>query len=338
MRQAVKHHPAGVANPPGRASQYIADAAIEDAGRRLDAFLAKAIPDLSRSRIRRLIEAGQVRTNETPLFDPALKVKAGQNFAIVVPESTDTPVEAQSLALDIIYEDKHLLVIDKPAGLVVHPAAGNPDRTLVNALLAHCAGGLSGIGGVKRPGIVHRLDKDTSGLMVVAKTDAAHAGLTAQFAARKVARAYRALVWGVPRQCQGEIVGNIGRSTRDRKKMAVLRRGGKPALTRYRVLANYRNLASHVECQLATGRTHQIRVHMASIGHPVMGDPVYGKLTAARRDALPPAVRAALDALGRQALDAYRLGFAHPISHENISFEKKLPRDFKILKCSLEKI
>ncbi|HEY6334412.1 MAG TPA: RluA family pseudouridine synthase [Alphaproteobacteria bacterium] len=338
MRQPVKHDPVGGGSPPGTMAEFRASAATEDVGRRLDAFLAKAVPDLSRSRIKRLIEAGQVRANGAPLFDPAVKVKAGQIFAIVVPDSTEARPEAQSLALEVVYEDKHLIVIDKPAGLVVHPAPGNPDRTLVNALLAHCGEGLSGIGGVRRPGIVHRLDKDTSGLMVVAKTDVAHAGLAAQFAAHKVARAYGALVWGVPQRRQGEIAGNIGRSSRDRKKMAVVRRGGKPALTHYRMVASYSDFASYVECRLATGRTHQIRVHMASIGHPVMGDPVYGKLTSARRASLTPAARTALEALGRQALDAYHLGFMHPISRENLLFEKKLPNDISLLKSSLEKI
>jgi 23S rRNA pseudouridine1911/1915/1917 synthase len=338
MRQLVKLDPISREGRPGSIAEYKARAATEDAGRRLDAFLAMAVPELSRSRIKRLIEAGQVQANGAPLLDPALKVKAGQIFAIVVPESADAAPEAQSLALEIVYEDKHLIVIDKPAGLVVHPAPGNPDRTLVNALLAHCGEGLSGIGGVRRPGIVHRLDKDTSGLMVVAKTDAAHAGLAAQFAARKVSRAYHALVWGVPRPRQGEIAGNIGRSKRDRKKMTVLSRGGRPALTHYRVLESYSDLASFLECRLATGRTHQIRVHMASIGHPVMGDPVYGKLTPARRAALPPSARAALEALGRQALDAYRLGFTHPLSRETLLFEKKIPKDISALKSCLEKM
>ena len=318
--------------------KYQVEARPADAGARLDAFLARAIPDLSRSRLKRLIAAGRVRAGGGAISDPAAKVKAGQNFAILVPESVEARPAAQRIPLAVIHEDAALIVIDKPAGLVVHPAPGNPERTLVNALIAHCGASLSGIGGVRRPGIVHRLDKDTSGLMVVAKTDAAHAALAAQFAARTVERAYRALVWGVPHPAQGTIEGNIGRSPRNRKKMALVRRGGRPALTRYRVLARYGAVASLVECRLATGRTHQIRVHLASRGHPVIGDPVYGRATAARRAALPAAARTAVDALGRQALDAYLLGFAHPATGEWLTFCKEIPSDINFLKHSLEKL
>jgi len=232
--------------------KYQVEARPADAGARLDAFLARAIPDLSRSRLKRLIAAGRVRAGGGAISDPAAKVKAGQNFAILVPESVEARPAAQRIPLAVIHEDAALIVIDKPAGLVVHPAPGNPERTLVNALIAHCGASLSGIGGVRRPGIVHRLDKDTSGLMVVAKTDAAHAALAAQFAARTVERAYRALVWGVPHPAQGTIEGNIGRSPRNRKKMALVRRGGRPALTRYRVLARYGTVASRHSTRLAT--------------------------------------------------------------------------------------
>jgi len=337
-QESVKHEStlAG-AGRTGEVEHRIA-AAPADAGCRLDVFFAKAVPNLSRSRIKRLIQAGKVRAEGVTVTAPSHKVKAGQILSVIVPESAEAVPAAQSLPLEILYEDEHLIVIDKPAGLVVHPAAGNPDRTLVNALLAHCGESLSGIGGVKRPGIVHRLDKDTSGLMVVAKTDAAHAGLAAQFAAHTVERAYRVLVWGVPRPRQGEIAGNIGRSSRDRKKMAVVGRGGKPALTRYRVLENYGTVASLVECRLATGRTHQIRVHMASIGHPIVGDPTYGKLTAARRAILSPELRAALEHLGRQALDAYLLGFKHPASGKYMYFDKNLPLDINTVLHSLEKL
>ena len=337
-QEYAKHVPAKERAGKIGAVEHRIAAAPEDVGRRLDVFLANAVPELSRSRIKRLIEAGQVRANGAVLTDPSQKVRAGQIFGLVVPESAEAVPAAQALPLEILYEDSHLIVIDKPAGLVVHPAAGNPDRTLVNALLAHCGESLSGIGGVKRPGIVHRLDKDTSGLMVVAKTDAAHAGLAAQFAAHTVERAYRALVWGVPKPRQGEIAGNIGRSMRDRKKMTIVSRGGKPALTRYRVLENYATVASLLECRLATGRTHQIRVHMASIGHPVMGDPTYGKLTPARRATLLPKSRAALERLGRQALDAYLLGFEHPASGEKMRFEKKIPFDINAVIRSLQKL
>lgn len=318
--------------------KYHVEAQPADAGARLDAFLARAIPALSRSRLKRLIAAGRVRAGGGPVSDPAAKVKAGQNFAIVVPESVDARPAAQQIPLTVIYEDAELIVIDKPAGLVVHPAPGNPERTLVNALLAHCGASLSGIGGVRRPGIVHRLDKDTSGLMVAAKTDAAHSALAAQFAAHTVERAYRALVWGIPHPPQGTIEGNIGRSPRNRKKMSVVNRGGKTALTRYRVVERYGGLASLVECRLTTGRTHQIRVHLASRGHPVIGDAVYGRAKAERKQALPPAARAALEALTRQALDAYLLGFTHPATGERLNFCKNLPSDIKLLKVSLEKL
>jgi len=305
-------------------------------GLRLDAFLAAALPQFSRSRLKQLILDGQVRLAGKPLTAPAAKVRPGQTFAILVPEIVDARPAAQAFPLAVVYEDAALIVIDKPAGLVVHPGAGNPDRTLVNALLAHCGASLAGIGGVRRPGIVHRLDKDTSGLMVAAKTDAAYASLAQQFAAHSVERAYHALVWGVPRERQGEIAGNIGRSPRNRQKMALLKRGGRPALTRYRLIAAYGSVASLLECRLSTGRTHQIRVHLASRGHPVMGDALYGSATVARKAALSPAARGALAQLGRQALDAYLLGFSHPADGRAVRFEKPIPRDIMDLQKSLE--
>jgi 23S rRNA pseudouridine1911/1915/1917 synthase len=288
--------------------------------------------------LQRLIAAGHVHTHGVAVREPAAKVKAGQAFAILVPASVEARPAAQALPLAVIYEDAELIVIDKPAGLVVHPGAGNPDRTLVNALIAHCGASLSGIGGVKRPGIVHRLDKDTSGLMVVAKTDRAHAALAGQFARHTVERAYRALVWGVPVPHAGEIGGNIGRSPKDRKKMALVARGGKAALTRYKLLASYGTRASLIECRLATGRTHQIRVHLAARGHPVMGDPLYGGTKTRHQAALPAPVQSALAALGRQALDAYLLGFEHPVGRERLRFEKDIPGDINKLKTSLEGI
>ena len=307
-------------------------------GARLDRFLADALPQLSRSRLKRLIASGQVRAKGLVLDAPAAKVRSGQTFSILVPESAPARPAAQAIPLAVTYEDDELIVIDKPAGLVVHPGAGNPDRTLVNALIAHCGDTLSGIGGVRRPGIVHRLDKDTSGLMVVAKTDLAHESLAAQFARHSVERAYRALVWGVPVPRAGEIHGNIGRSAKNRKKMALLSRGGKAALTRYRVLTTYGTRASLLECRLSTGRTHQIRVHLAARGHPLLGDPLYGRATRARRPALPLSAAAALAALGRQALDACLLGFTHPKSGKRLRFEKDFPRDIKALVSSLEEI
>jgi 23S rRNA pseudouridine1911/1915/1917 synthase len=277
--------------------------------------------------------AGQAVTS------PSAKVKAGQTFAIIVPETRPVALAAQAIPLEILYEDRELIVLNKPAGLVVHPAAGNPDMTLVNALMAHCGPELSGIGGEARPGIVHRLDKDTSGLMVAAKSAAAHQGLSELFAARNIDRAYWALVWGLPSPSEGTIAGNIGRSPRNRKKMAVLRHGGRPAETAYRLLRSFQNgRVSLVECRLKTGRTHQIRVHLAEIGHPVLGDPLYGRGgTAARRARLlPEGAQAALAALGRQALHAKTLGFRHPVSGDDLQFESELPTDISALISSLE--
>ncbi|MEW5727162.1 MAG: RluA family pseudouridine synthase, partial [Pseudomonadota bacterium] len=235
------------------------------------------------------------------------------------------------------YEDDDLIVVDKPPGLVVHPAPGSPDRTLVNALLAHCGESLSGIGGVRRPGIVHRIDKDTSGLMVAAKNDRAHAGLSAQFAAHTLERAYKAVVWGLPIPREGIIEGDIGRSPNDRKKMAIVTSGGKHALTRYRVVRPYAGGAvSLVECRLATGRTHQIRVHMTSIGHPLVGDQTYGRPRAARTRGLPPEARDRLASFPRQALHAYLLGFSHPSSGQNMIFESDMPSDINLLLKFLE--
>ncbi len=310
-----------------------------EAGRRLDRVLADALPDLSRTRVKALIEAGHVRRADDPgaatIAEPSQRVKRGQIFAIFVPDARPPRPLGEDIAVVVIHEDDDLLVIDKPAGLVVHPAPGNPDGTLVNALIAHCGDGLSGIGGVRRPGIVHRLDKDTSGLMVVAKTDIAHSALTEQFSARTVLRAYAALVWGVPRPPRGEIEGNIGRSPGNRKKMAVLKRGGRTALTRYHVLRAFGATASLVECRLATGRTHQIRVHLAHRGHAVIGDATYGGgASQARRRGLDPATAAAIAGLGRQALHARSLGFRHPATAELVEFESDLPSDIKdIIDC-----
>jgi 23S rRNA pseudouridine1911/1915/1917 synthase len=271
-----------------------------------------------------------------PLTAPAARVRPGQTFAIFVPDSVDAEPGAEAIPLAVLYEDAEVLVLDKPAGLVVHPAPGNLEGTLVNALIHHCGASLTGIGGVRRPGIVHRLDKDTSGVMVIAKTEAAHAGLSAQFKARGVERTYRALVWGRPQPAAGEIAGAIGRDPRNRKRMAVVGRG-KPALTRYRTLAGYGATASLLECRLATGRTHQIRVHLASRGHPVMGDPTYGGgVTAARRRRLSPALAAAAERLTGQALHAASLGFRHPQSGEWVRFETSLPKEMKALVALLE--
>ncbi len=307
-----------------------------EAGGRLDRVLAGLVSNLSRTRIKALIGEGRISADGETIMDPSYRVKPGQTFAIIVPESRPAAPEPQPIDLDIVFEDKDVLVIDKPAGLVVHPAPGNPDRTLVNALIAHCGETLSGIGGVRRPGIVHRLDKDTSGLMVVAKNDAAHASLAAQFAGRSITRAYRAVVWGVPSPRRGEIAGNIARSPRNRKKMAVVRRGGKAALTRYRVLKPLGSAASLIECRLATGRTHQIRVHLAWKGHPIVGDPTYSRNRRARSAALAPGAAGAVAAFGRQALHAHLIGFTHPVTAERLEFESALPPDINKLQKELE--
>jgi 23S rRNA pseudouridine1911/1915/1917 synthase len=302
---------------------------------RLDRYLAARLPALSRMRLKALIQQGNVRLGGVTITEPSHRVKRGDAIHLELPPPVPARPEPQAIALAIVYEDDELLVVDKPAGLVVHPAPGNPDRTLVNALLAHLGDRLSGIGGVKRPGIVHRLDKDTSGLLVVAKTDRAHAGLAEAFARHDIERAYLALVWGRPRPSAGEIEGAIGRDPRNRKRMAVLGRGGKRALTRYRTLATY-GAASLLECRLATGRTHQIRVHLASIGHPVLGDPMYGRAGAGRRKGLPAAAAARLARLGRQALHAHLLGFVHPASGERLRFRSELPSELRGLIEALE--
>lgn len=319
----------------------------EAAGRRLDRFLAEALGDISRSRLKALIAEGRVAAADgTPLTQPSAKVAAGTHIAVTVPAPLPATPQGQDIPLDILYEDAALIVIDKPAGLVVHPAPGNPDRTLVNALIGHCGDGLTGIGGEKRPGIVHRLDKETSGVMVAAKTAAALQSLTEQFAERSVDRAYRAIAWGAPTPARGEIEGAIGRNPRNRKKMAVVKRGGKPALTRYAIAQRFpasgAAIASLLECRLATGRTHQIRVHLAHIGHPIIGDPAYGRAPrkhAARAGTpLPDAAKTAISLFPRQALHAYRLGFTHPLSGERLDFETKLPHDMAELLNVLELI
>lgn len=308
-------------------------------GGRLDRALAELAPDLSRSRLKSLIESGQISRDGKAVTQPSTKVSAGQTFAIVIAEPRPAEPEGQDIALDILFEDEEIVVLNKPAGLVVHPGPGNPDRTLVNALIAHCGASLKGIGGVLRPGIVHRLDKDTSGVMVTAKTQNAHQNLVRQFAERRVERAYGTVVWGCPSPPSGEITGNIGRSPRNRKKMSVLRSGGRPATTRYRILQSFgASLASHLECRLLTGRTHQIRVHLSERGHPVMGDPLYGRARAERIRSLTPAVREALKHLDRQALHARTLAFKHPASGERLEFVTKYPTDIKGLINSLERL
>ena len=318
-----------------------APVAEDEAGHRLDKWLAARLPDLSRTRLRALIEDGRVTAGAQTIADPSYRVKPGQALRVAVPPDAPAEPQPQAIALAVVYEDDDLIVLDKPAGLVVHPAPGSPDGTLVNALLAHCGESLSGIGGVRRPGIVHRLDKDTSGLMVAAKSEAAHHGLAAQFAAHTLERAYRAVLWGRPEPREGEIEGNIGRNPHDRKSMAVVAGGGKPALTRYRVLQTFAGGAlSLVECRLATGRTHQIRVHMSSRGHPLVGDALYGHGRPRRTHAarLDPEARATLAAFPRQALHAYLLGFQHPTKGVALRFESLLPSDIRRLLDFLERL
>ena len=299
------------------------------AGMRLDKALATLVPEMSRSRLKALILDGMVTLGAKTLTDVSHTVKAGDRLSLHVPEAVGATPQGQDIPLDIVYEDEHLIVIDKPAGLVVHPAPGNPDRTLVNALIAHCGGSLSGIGGVKRPGIVHRIDKDTSGLMVAAKTDEAHAGLSAAFAAHVIERAYLAVVWGVPQPPSGEIEGAIGRDPNNRKKMAVVTRGGKSALTRYKTIKRFGTAAALVECRLATGRTHQIRVHMTQIGHPLVGDTLYGRSRKRRLSGLSERAVEALRTFPRQALHARLIGFDHPVTGRHLKFESELPSDIQ---------
>jgi 23S rRNA pseudouridine1911/1915/1917 synthase len=307
---------------------------------RLDKALATLAvlqePGLSRARVQALLAAGHLFLDKTPVTDASKKVNAGDVYTLVLPPPEKAEPEAQKMKLTIVYEDDDVIVIDKPVGLVVHPAPGNRDKTLVNALLAHCGDSLSGIGGVARPGIVHRLDKDTSGLIVVAKHDAAHHALAAQFADRSLSRTYHALVWGVPTAPKGSIEAPIGRSAKDRKKMAVMTKG-KPALTHYRVIENF-GVASLVECTLATGRTHQIRVHMAHIKHPLVGDKNYGGrfFRVAKNKTTRDNYADSLREFPRQALHAVGLKFIHPRTGKSVKFSSKLPQDMRELIEGLE--
>lgn len=306
---------------------------------RVDRLLVKKLPTLSRSRLQGLITGGQLTIDSKTIDNPAFRVKPGQELRLLVPPAVPAQPEGQAIDLEIVFEDPYLIVIDKPAGMVVHPAPGNMDGTLVNALIAHCGESLKGIGGVRRPGIVHRLDKDTSGLIVAAKTENVHQALTELFANRDIERAYQALVWGTPSPEKGEIEGNIGRSPRNRKKMAVLRHGGKAALTRYRTLERYaQGAVSLLECRLATGRTHQIRVHLTDRGHPLIGDPVYGRVSDAKLQRLPPDTRLKFKNFPRQALHARILGFKHPVTEQMLRFESNLPQDIRDLTSTLELI
>lgn len=312
-----------------------AEADEAHAGLRLDRFLSEALPSLSRTRVQALIKSGQVASSGATIEDVKYRVKPGDCFELVVPPAAENTIVPEAIPLNVVYEDATLIVIDKPAGLVVHPGAGQPDGTLVNALLAHCGSSLSGIGGVVRPGIVHRLDKDTSGLMVVAKTDQAHRALAKQFADHGrtggMERGYLALVWGAPSRPQGRIEAPLGRHPASRTKMAVLNEErGRHAATRWRMLEAYGKdkdgpIAALIECTLETGRTHQVRVHMAHIGHPLIGDPLYGRGFKSKLGKLPELPQAKIGALGRQALHAARLTFVHPVSGTLLEFNSPLP-------------
>jgi 23S rRNA pseudouridine1911/1915/1917 synthase len=316
------------------------------AGRRLDAAVTDAARDaglvLSRTRVKSLIETGCLSIDGKPVSDANHKLKLDQAVVLILPVAEEAEPKGEPLPLVVVYEDAHLIVIDKPAGLVVHPAPGHATGTLVNALIAHCRDSLSGIGGVKRPGIVHRLDKDTSGLLVVAKTDAAHRGLAALFADHgrtlPLTRTYRAFVWGKPDRLFGTIEAPVGRHGTDRLRMAVVPEArGRMAITHWRLRESFGAdaIASQIACNLETGRTHQIRVHMAHAGHPVLGDPLYAKGFRSKVSRLGENARIALEALDRQALHAAILGFEHPVTGSFMEFESALPPDLARLETAL---
>ncbi|WP_370151527.1 RluA family pseudouridine synthase [Ferrovibrio sp.] len=348
---------------PDSAGHILPPVPPDRAGARLDRWLAEAMPAagnargdargdagnargdadggaVSRSRLKALVLDGHVRLGGETIADPSRKIKPGEVYSLVIPAAVAAVPEAQDIPLAIVFEDAHLIVVDKPAGLVVHPAPGSPAHTLVNALLHHCGDSLSGIGGVKRPGIVHRIDKDTSGLIVAAKTDAAHQGLAALFASHDIERSYLALAWGHPSPARGRIEGAIGRDPKDRKRMAVVGRNGKPAVTHYATETlvfdtKGRPVCALLRCDLETGRTHQIRVHLTAKGHPLVGDALYGRSRAKRAFALDEAKLAALAGFRRQALHAATLGFRHPVTGQALHFESPLPADMAALLAGL---
>ena len=314
--------------------------APEHGGERLDRFLAASAANLSRTRVKSLIEAGHASIDGATVTDPSFLVRAAQTAALRLPPPADPAPLGEHIPLEIVFEDEHLIVIDKPAGLVVHPAAGHETGTLVNALIAHCGASLSGIGGVKRPGIVHRLDKDTSGLLVSAKTDAAHRSLAKLFADHgknlPLAREYLAFVWGTPARPSGTIDAPLARHATGRQKIAVVPAGrGRRALTHWRLIESFAGEASLISCRLETGRTHQIRVHMAHIGHPVLGDPVYATGFKSKTARLPPEAQACLASLSRQALHAAVLGFPHPVTGVQMHYTSALPPDLRGLRDAL---
>ena len=302
------------------------DIGSTEAKMRLDKYLALALPQMSRSRIQKLIQSGQVSCEDVTIIDNSFKVRLGDSYQIMLPPPEEAEPAAEDIPLNVVYEDNDLIVINKPAGMTVHPAAGAYHGTLVNALLFHCRDNLSGIGGVKRPGIVHRIDKDTSGLLVAAKNDYAHNFLSTQFAEHSIERTYFAVVYGVLNPLEGRIEGNIGRSKFDRKKMAIVDSGGKYAATNYKTLQIYHNAVSLVQCNLETGRTHQIRVHLSSLGHALVGDKVYVQNKKSSL-ALPADLKNYVNNFERQALHAKSLGFVHPRTEKFMQFDSELPED-----------
>ena len=286
---------------------------VQNAGVRIDRFLTDNIPEITRSAVQKIIDEANVTVNGE-VVPKNYKCRVGDNVDVTVPDAKPLEAVGQNIPIDIVYEDDHLLVVNKPKGMVVHPANGNPDGTLVNALLYHCGDSLSGINGVIRPGIVHRIDKDTSGLLIVAKSDKAHIGLAQQIKDHSFSRAYEAVVYGNIKEDSGTVCQPIGRDTKDRKRMAVTMKNSKPATTHYEVIKRYGEF-THVRCVLETGRTHQIRVHMAYLGHPVAGDAVYGP-------------RKVITRLNGQCLHAKHIGFVHPVTNEYLEFESDLPEYF----------
>ncbi len=296
----------------------------DDAGQRVDKFLAIRFPDLSRARLQALVAEGAVRRDGTQIADGSSRVKPGQRFSVHVPDPKPATPSPEATPLDVLFEDEHLLVLEKPAGMVVHPAPGHGSGTLVNALLHHCEGSLSGIGGVQRPGIVHRLDKDVSGLMVVAKHDKAHIGLSAQFTVHRIDRAYEAIVWGVAPAAAGTVDRPIGRHPKDRKRMAAVA-GGKRAVTHYKLMASAGMAASKVSVTLETGRTHQIRVHLGTLGLGIVGDPIYRPR---RMIKVSEKLKDDIAGLDRILLHARHLGFDHPVLNKKLSFDRPVPPVF----------
>ncbi|MEO9527628.1 RluA family pseudouridine synthase [Roseibium sp.] len=333
-------------DPAGQDQDFSLTVDAADAGKRLDAVLAAHLEALSRNRVQSLIKSGDVTVGGAKVVEPKYRVNEGDELNLTLPEPEDPEPRGEDIPLNVVFEDDHLIVIDKPAGLVVHPGAGNWTGTLVNALIHHCGDTLSGIGGIKRPGIVHRIDKDTSGLLVIAKTDRTHQGLSAQFADHgrtgPLERAYSALVWGAPSGLKGTIDANLARSHNNRQKMAVVKTSGRTAITHWQVKERFRHtgepdLASLIECRLETGRTHQIRVHMTHIGHPLIGDDDYGSGFKTKINRLEDPLKSLIRDFGRQALHAGLLAFEHPSTGETLRFESPYPADFAKLLSGLQK-